>query len=78
MTRLRDEGGRYELEVTRLKTNLLQLDQNIDVMKRFANTLKDFDNLWGKMMLDEKKQILRTVIKQIRAGDGKIEIDFVL
>ncbi len=78
MTRLRVDKERYEQEIVRTKTNLMQLDQNIEVLKKFAATLKDFDNLWGAMMLDEKKQILRTVIKQIRAGDGKIEIDFVL
>lgn len=63
---------------SRIKSATLQLNQNIHTLEQFAKTLKNFDKLWPKLTLDEKKHILRTIIRQIRAGDGRVEIDFVL
>lgn len=78
LKRLREDEERIHKEITRVKTMSLQLGQNMDLLQRFASTLKNFDKLWPKLTLDEKKHILRTIIRQIRAGDGHVEIDFVL
>ena len=47
-------------------------------LQKLVVSLKDFDTAWGVMELDEKKLILRSIIKEIRAGQGKVEIDFIL
>lgn len=39
---------------------------------------RDFDTAWAAMEHDERKLILRSIIKEIRAGDGHVEIDFIL
>lgn len=78
LQRLRDDEKRIDDEINRIKSYILQVNQNADTLQKFAATLKNFDKLWPKLTLDEKKHILRTIIKQIRAGDGRVEIDFVL
>lgn len=78
MQRLREDKIRIAQEVSRVRSSLHQLGQNIDTLQRFAATLKDFDKFWPKLTLDEQKLILRTIIRQIRAGDGRVEIDFVM
>ena len=46
-------------------------------IQKLVASLKDFDTLWNAMALDERKMILRSIIKQIRAGNGAVEIDFI-
>lgn len=78
LQRLREGEENIDREITRINSTLFQLGQNIEILQKFAVTLKNFDRLWPRISLEEKKQILRTIIKQIRAGDGRVEIDFVL
>ena len=47
-------------------------------IQKLVSSLKDFDRAWKAMQLDEKKLILRSIIKEIRGGNGKVEIDFIL
>lgn len=78
MQRIKEDQKRTTEEIQRIQGALHKVGQNSDVMQRFAVTLKDFDKLWPKLVLDEQKLILRTIIRQIRAGEGRVEIDFVL
>ncbi len=76
--RLRSDEKRIEEEIMRLKGALHQLGQNMETLQRFAATLKDFDTMWPKLHLDEKKIILRTIIREVRAGNDRVEIDFAM
>lgn len=51
--------------------------QKVSAMQKLMASMKDFDTAWEAMELDEKKMILRSIIKEIRAGEGKVEIDFI-
>lgn len=48
------------------------------LMQKLVTSLKDFDAFWSSVELDEKKMIIRSIIKEIRAGEGRVEIDFIL
>lgn len=78
MKRLREQEAHYEAEIVRTQSALIQLDQNSEMLKKYAATLRKFDVMWEKLTFDEQRLILRTIIKQIRAGEGRVEIDFVL
>lgn len=74
--RLRDEENKYHV-VTDDYTNLLQqLNERQQEIAKFVEKLEDFDTLWDNALLEEKKHFLRAIIKEIRAGNGKIDIDF--
>jgi len=45
-------------------------------LEKFTKSLEDFDTLWDNANLEEKKHFLRSILKEVRAGNGKIEIDF--
>jgi hypothetical protein len=47
-------------------------------MVKLVSSMHDFDNFWAALQIDEKKLIVRSIIKEIRAGEGTVEIDFIL
>lgn len=75
--RIREEGRKNRMERDRLLTQSSLTAQKSLAVQKLVASLKDFDTLWNAMELDEQKMILRSIIKQIRAGDGKTEIDFI-
>ena len=78
IARLREENMKMHVERDSL-TSLCSLSaQKEAVMAKLVESMKDFDTFWNALQLDEKKLILRSIIREIRAGDGKVEIDFIL
>jgi len=62
-------AGDYEIKLQQLRERQKEIE-------KFVKSLEDFDILWDNATFEEKKHFLRTIIKEIRAGNGKIEIDF--
>jgi hypothetical protein len=58
----------------RIKLQLIQ--ERRQELEKFTKSLEDFDVLWDSSSLEERKHFLRSIVKEIRAGNGKIEIDF--
>ncbi|MEI6316251.1 MAG: recombinase family protein [bacterium] len=77
ISRIRQEIQKSRVEVERLSLLSTTTAQKVAVTRKLVASLKDFDACWDKMELDEKKMILRSIIKEIRAGDNKVEIDFI-
>ena len=78
LTRIREETAKNHMAKDRIIALSSLTAQKVSAMEKLMASLKDFDTAWSKMMLDEKKLILRSIIKQIRAGGGTVEIDFIL
>jgi site-specific DNA recombinase len=74
--RLRDEESFYRTVAGDYETKLQQLKERKQEIEKFIKSLEDFDTLWDNATFEEKKHFLRTIIKEIRVGNGKIEIDF--
>lgn len=62
-------AGDYEIQLQKLKVRQMDLE-------KFTKSLEDFDTLWDSAEFEEKKHFLRMILKEVRAGNGKIEIDF--
>jgi site-specific DNA recombinase len=78
IARIRAEIQKSRMEVDGYLALSSVTAQKAVAIGKLVASFKDFDTLWGKMELDEKKMILRSIIKEIRAGDGRVEIDFIL
>lgn len=76
MQRLRDERNKYHAVTEGSKTKVLELNKRERELQKFLESLSDFDNLWEAANLAERKHFLRMVVKEIRAGNGKVEIDY--
>lgn len=78
ISRIREEVQKNRARVDKYIVESSTAAQKMVAVRKLVSSLKDFDVCWGKMELDEKKMILRSIIKEIRAGDGRVEIDFIL
>ena len=76
MSRLREDQNKYHAVTVGSQTKVLELNKRKLELDKFLESLTDFDNLWAESNLAEKKHFLRTIIKEIRAGNGKVEIDY--
>lgn len=76
LQRLREEENTYHAVTGDYEVKLQQLQERQGEIEKFVQSLEDFDTLWDNAELEEKKHFLRAVIKEIRAGNGKVEIDF--
>ncbi len=74
--RLREEEFKYRTVVGDYDNKLRQVSGRKSELEKFLKNMENFDSLWEAATLEEKKHFLRTVISEIRAGNGKIEIDF--
>lgn len=74
--RLRDEENKYRTVVGDYGFKVQQLTERREELEKFTKSLEDFDTLWDNAILEEKKHFLKSIVKEIRAGNGKIEIDF--
>jgi site-specific DNA recombinase len=74
--RLRDEESKYHVVTGGYQQQAQQLSQRQETLDKFIQKLENFDDLWENATLEEKKHFLRSIIKEVRAGNGKIEIDF--
>lgn len=59
----------YQFKLQKVNERRLELE-------KFTKSLEDFNTLWDNAEFEERKHFLRMIIKEIRAGNGKIEIDF--
>lgn len=75
--RIREETRKSRTDRDRLLTLSSLTAQHSVAIQKLVASLKDFDTLWNAMELDERKMILRSIIRQIRAGNGRTEIDFI-
>ncbi len=75
--RIRDEVKISHMELDDYKQQSSLTTQKGANTRKLIETIKDFDTCWDTIELDEKKMILRSIIKEIRAGDGRVEIDFI-
>ena len=76
MSRLREDESKYRAVTGESELRLEELRRRQMEIERFVKSLEDFDTLWETANFEEKKHFLKTIISQIRAGNGKIEIDF--
>jgi site-specific DNA recombinase len=74
--RLTAEENQYRAVTGDYQTQLHQLTERRQELEKFTKNLEDFDTLWANAELHEKKHFLRQIIKEVRAGNGNIEIDF--
>jgi Recombinase zinc beta ribbon domain len=74
--RIRDETRKSSMDRDRLLTQSSLTAQRCAATEKLLASLKDFDALSNTMELDERKMILRSIIREIRAGNGRTEIDF--
>ncbi len=78
LARLRSESKKNHMDKGRLETERSLTTQKSDVVAKLVNSMHNFDTFWNALQLDEKKLIIRSIIGQIRAGDGRVEVDFIL
>ena len=76
--RIREETTRNRADMNRLLSLSSLTTQHGLAMHKLVASMKDFDRLWDELELDERKLILRSIIREIRAGGGRVEIDFIL
>lgn len=75
-TRLDEEENKYRVVTDEYKTKVDEINRRRKNLEKFTKSLEDFDTLWENSTLQEKKHVLRMIIKEVRAGNGKIEVDF--
>ena len=69
------ESNRKELDCYASHSSLTA--QKVSSIRKLVASFDNFDTYWEGLPLDEKKMILRSIIKEIRAGNGRVEIDFL-
>lgn len=74
--RLDEEESKYHMVADDYKFKLQRLNEHREELEKFTKSLEDFNVLWDNATFDERKHFLRKIIKEIRAGNGIIEIDF--
>jgi DNA repair exonuclease SbcCD ATPase subunit len=76
MKRLAEDENKYHTVSDEYQTKLQSLNERREELEKFTKSLEDFNILWDNAEFEEKKHFLRMILKEIRAGNGKIEIDF--
>ncbi|KKQ15401.1 hypothetical protein A2858_02480 [Candidatus Daviesbacteria bacterium RIFCSPHIGHO2_01_FULL_36_37] len=76
MKRLEEEVTKYHVVTDDYQFKVQQLNERRKELEKFTKSLDDFNTLWDSSELEERKHVLRMIVKEIRAGNGKIEIDF--
>lgn len=76
LKRLDDEENKYHAVAGDYEFKLQQLNERREELEKFTKSLEDFNTLWDNSEFQEKKHFLRSIISEIRAGNGRIEIDF--
>lgn len=74
--RLDEEELKYHAVTGDYEIKLQELNKRREELEKFTKSIEDFDTLWDNANFDERKHFLRTILKEIRAGNNKIEIDF--
>lgn len=74
--RLDAEEKQYHVVTDEYKTKLQIANEQRRELEKFTKSLEEFDSLWADSSLEEKKHYLRLMIKEVRAGNGRTEIDW--
>lgn len=74
--KLNAEENKYHAVAGDYQNQLQQFTERREELEKFTKSLEDFDKLWDTSEFEEKKHFLRMIIKEIRAGNGKVLIDF--
>lgn len=74
--RLDEEEKQYHAVAGDYEIKLQQLNERKQELEKFTKSLEDFNTLWDNSEFLERKHFLRAILKEVRAGNGKIEIDF--
>ena len=76
LKRLEEEENKHHVVADDYQFKLQKVNERRQELEKFTKSLEDFNILWDNAEFEEKKHFLRMIIKEIRAGNGKIEIDF--
>lgn len=76
MRKLDEEENKYRAVAGDYENKLRILNERKQELEKFTKSLDDFNTLWDSSEFEEKKHFLRSIIKEIRAGNGRIDIDF--
>ncbi|MBI4038704.1 recombinase family protein [Candidatus Daviesbacteria bacterium] len=76
LKRLEEEENKYHVVADDYQIKLQQINERRLELEKFTKSLEDFNILWDNAEFEERKHFLRMIIKEIRTGNGKIEIDF--
>jgi len=76
MKRLSEEEKQYHVVTDEYKIQIQTMNERRKELEKFTKSLKDFDALWDDSDLEERKHCLRLMIREVRAGNGKMEIDW--
>jgi site-specific DNA recombinase len=76
LKRLEEEEIKYHVVADDYQFKLQKINERRHELEKFTKSLEDFNTLWDNAEFEEKKHFLRMIVKEIRAGNGKIEIDF--
>lgn len=74
--RLRDLEKQYRAVTGDYSERLAKIQERSQELEKYLGHIQNFDELWDSSIFEERKHILRMLIKEIRAGNGKIELDF--
>jgi hypothetical protein len=76
MRKLDEEENKYRAVAGDYENKLRIMNERKQELEKFTKSLDDFNTLWDSSEFEEKKHFLRSIIKEIRAGNGRIDIDF--
>lgn len=74
--RLDEEESKYHVVADEYQFKVQELYKRRQELEKFTKSLADFNTLWDSAEFEEKKHVLRMIIREIRAGNGNVEIDF--
>lgn len=76
LEKLRGEENMYREVTGDYEIQLKQLTERQQELEKYLKDVTDFNDLWDTSTFDERKHLLRNLLKEVRAGNGKVEIDF--
>lgn len=76
LEKLRGEENMYREVTGDYEIQLQQLTERQQEILKYLKDVTDFNDLWDKSTFEERKHLLKNLIKEVRAGNGKVEIDF--
>lgn len=76
---LEEEVASLNSELLTKRSQLKRIKSDVDSVQKRLDIFVNFDKLWSNAItLDDKKSLLRTIIKEIRLSKGNIDIELKL
>ncbi len=76
LKRLEEDENKYHVVADDYQIKLQKVNERHHELEKFTKSLEDFNTLWDNSLFEEKKHFLRMMLKEVRAGNGNIDIDF--